>query len=245
MIDNPNEQLRESDMPAKAVSRRRGCLVCSSCLLLGIFLPVILFATLSIAIFYEEMFDPEGRCALFVKTDEMPNIMRELAGEWMIEPPDATLTWLWFPSASMKNWQQTKIVLNEDGTCEIHNLTLYMTDSRHYKYRPEWTNKTFTGTWESSPIGIGGKGLHGTRYARIDIFCNINFPNENSVAGNPHDLGHWMVIKEDSEEEYRLRMTPWDGDPFAVGGIILKRVSLPTEHLLPANDKSKEHIETQ
>ena len=84
-----------------------------------------------------------------VENDSIPNIMQELAGEWVVEKPG------FFPiggESGMENWQETRLVLKEDGTCEFHNVTLYMTSpNMPGKRRPELMRKTLIGTWESAP----------------------------------------------------------------------------------------------
>jgi hypothetical protein len=123
-------------------------------------------------------FHPTRTRASFVEDHEISNIIHELAGEWTIELPEPQLV---LSMSKMKGWRETRFILNEDGTCEIRNLTLYMEeesielqsltrfltrrpagdnrktgDIQRSEMRPELAGKVLLGTWESCPIGIAG-----------------------------------------------------------------------------------------
>ena len=161
--------------------------------------------------------------------------MQELAGEWKIELPARSLI---FPDG-MEGWQETKFVLNEDGTCEIHNLTLSMTNPYlNGKEYPEWTGRKLTGTWESIPRSVSGypEGskvwtekvyaaiiIHGeedhTIENRRNCWCSrhLIFWEKPEYKPGTEDNDYYcsgfiMVwkVKEDGKETYRLRMF---GDP--------------------------------
>ena len=68
----------------------------------------------------------------------------------------------------MENWQKTRLVLKEDGTCEFHNITLYLTNPYfREKQRPELTGKTLIGTWKSSPQDVHYSGGNEKTHAGI------------------------------------------------------------------------------
>ena len=160
VIDNPDEQLTESEMPPKTVSSFRpvqSCVLPCGCLLVSPLLLIILLCVLEF-ILAPTAFSPIRQTARFVEDHEIPNIMQELAGEWVIELPDTAYVF----QDGMKGWRETRFVLNEDGTCEIHNLTLAMTNPYcGYKRYPEWTKRKLAGIWESIPQRISGLSADG------------------------------------------------------------------------------------
>ena len=90
--------------------------------------------------------------------------MQELTGEWVVEPS-------FFPLGGhdgMEGWQKTRLVLKEDGTCEFHNLTLYLTNPNYPpRQRPELTGKTLLGTWKPSLQHVSYSGGDEKTYAGI------------------------------------------------------------------------------
>jgi hypothetical protein len=158
-------------------------------------------------------------------------LLHEFAGEWVIEVPYSGLI---EDHYMMNNWQQTRIVFSEDGTCEVHNLTLGMTDYTYfYKQRPEWTGRKLTGTWDAATFGFGqllhfkGEGFV-SEYNAAGIM--ISWDADDASTKELPDCPPFRVlviwkIKEGGEETYRLRI--WGGGSESVldaDGIILKRV---------------------
>ena len=249
-MDNCATQLTKSEMSPKAVSRFRlfqWCAFSCGCFLVSPLLLVIsLFAIFYLV--YPTAFSPIRRTATFVEDHEIPNIMQELSGEWVIELPDRPYVF----QDGMKGWRETRFVLNEDGTSEIHNLTLAMTNTYcGYKKYPQWTKRTLTGIWEPfsrsvfDPV-VGDKDyafiiIHGekdhTIENRLNCYCShellpLSIKTGQKEGDEDNDyycsgfLQVWKV-QENEKETYRLRLLEVPHYEF-IGtrtGIILKRVS--------------------
>ena len=150
---------QQEDAPMKSLGQRWRCCACLSgcgCCLASPLLIVLVLAILELLLY--------GRLEE-VENHTIPNILQELAGEWAVEPS-------FFPIGrnGMENWQKTRLVLKEDGTCEFHNITLYLTNPYYLgRQRPELTGKTLIGTWRSSPQNVSyGGGVNAT-YAGIRV----------------------------------------------------------------------------
>jgi len=221
-----DEQSKKSGMPTKAVFRPRGCIKsCMGCLLFGILFWVILHIVLFFAGLFHpwSVWHPTRYKYSLVETHEMSDILHELAGEWMIELPYyATIS-----SSDMNGWEQTRIVLNEDGTCELHNLPLSMLSwSYPYEHQPEWKGKMFPGYWRPCPQHVTGavnKNL-------VGFTIDWNFTKEEYIAnfhqeGKNYSLPLFLVwkIKEGRKETYRLKTSTDVEDMLSGDGIILKR----------------------
>ena len=231
-----DEQLAKSDTPPKMVSRFRwvllrimlpscGCLLAILLLIFSILVWGFLIDT--------SAYHPTRYRAIFVQDHEIPNIVQELAGEWMVELPTAPLIFY----AGMRGWRETRFILNEDGTCKIHNLTMSMATSRLYpeemwyllKEQPEWVGKTFSGTWKSVPLSVSGYP-EGSRLPTKKVYAAIAIYGEKNSTVKDADnyySGLLMVwkVKENGQVTYRLRMFNGN-DEFITDrdGIILKRV---------------------
>jgi hypothetical protein len=174
-----------------------------------------------------------------VENQDIPNIMQELAGEWAVEEYNNYRTF-----GNERDWRKTRLVLNEDGTCEFHNLTLDMTVpfSLENNHRPELTEKTLIGTWVSRPRHIGNANwnrvfaaiwvkVHATEehivkqaeesieksdWGVFDLYLSGKTERKHEVYA---DLG---VFKVNRTGEYRLYWIPPDLDmPI---GSVMKRV---------------------
>ena len=157
-MDDPEER---ENMSPKPVQRRWGCWACLSGCGCLIALPlIILFLAILDLILYGRIVD--------VENDSIPNIMQELAGEWIIEEERGFLRG---NPCDMENWQETKLVLKEDGTCEFHNVMLYMTNPYGLtkERRTELTRKTLVGTWMSIPRHVTYSNLTENVYAAIRV----------------------------------------------------------------------------
>jgi len=244
MRDNCDVHKTKSDCPPQTASRLRPFQCCFfSC---GFFLiaPALLVCSY-FAIDYllqPTAYSPIRFSYQFVRWDEIPDIMKELSGEWVIELPDTHFTF----QTGMEGWRETRFVLNEDGTCEIHNLTLAMTnpysDSKRY---PEWTKRKLSGTWEMVPFWndninfiIHGETEH-TVETRDHCYCSGAIKSyekieiKNGNAENDYYCSGFIQVwkvKENAKETYKLRML---GDPYYAveaeivcerTGIILKRM---------------------
>ena len=269
MIDNLGKQSTEAAMPPKATFRFRRYWVCCGCLLA---IPLLLIASIiifGILGFYLPAFHPTRLKASFVEDHEIQNIMQELAGEWIIELSDPSVP---VHLGEQKGWRETRFILNEDGTCEIRNLTLHMARKsiemqrltmtmdeikcinrkpsdllysesdiqrimRRLERRPELAGKVLTGTWKSHPQGVTGyvDGVklppEGKRYARIDIYVNVDTSIAHGNVELPTEdrwwLGYFMVwrVREWGKETYRLKVGEgMEVDCVERSGIIMKRV---------------------
>ena len=228
--DDLDEQSTKSEVPPKSVSRIHpfghvsfsccGCVIAVPLLLIFSFLVLVLIIDPS-------AFHPSRWRAKFVEVHEIPNIMQELAGEWVIELPSRSPIFndgLKEFNGGMQDWQKTRFVLNDDGTCVIHNLPVGMATSRLYpddyllKRQSEWAGKMFTGTWASATQSVSG-GVNG-EFAAIIIHGDKDDTVEDEYNYFSGILFVWKV-----KETYRLRL--FDGqDDFIMNknGIILKRV---------------------
>ena len=223
-FDNRNKQLVESGMPSKKMSRFR-CYLCCGCILL---LSAILLLAVLILILEPSFFHPMRYTFSYVESHEIPVPLRELAGEWVIELPNTPL----FFEGDMKGWKNTRLVLYEDGTCEIHNLTLRMTVSQYGMFeegpvRHDWTGKILKGFWQSSHYNVSRHnatgGLTHKSYVGIDIIGEKNIDRREEAKEKNIYAARFLVWKVN--ETYKLKMyeggIPSDNER---SGIILKRV---------------------
>ena len=146
--------------------------------------------------------------------------MNELAGTWTIELPESPL----FFDFGMVGWRETKFVLNANGSCEIYNLTLKMTNIRSAKKYPELTGKKLTGAWESSPVLCSG-AIKG-EFARIaiDVIVDDHVAQKLSID-TKYTVCVSLVWKVTDNKLTTYRLQVDGGDSIDVMyGIILKRV---------------------
>ena len=249
LTNHPDEQSNESVMPTKAVFRPRGCIKsCIGCLLFVILFWVILHLVLYFAGLFHpwSVWHPTRYKYSLVESHEMPNIL-ELAGEWVIELPHYAL--IEDPSG-MEGWEQTRIVLKEDWTCELHNVPLYMMLEWGYpsdQLQLEWKGRTFPGYWRPCPQHVTGA----VNKNFVGFTIDWNFTKEELLA-NFHREGKnyhspliliWK-IKENGKETYRLKIYNKDGieSMFKGDGVIFKRCEFPTD--VPSSENTESNAQT-
>ena len=210
-MENNNAQKVNSDISPKRYPgswlRYRFC-TCCGCVLLVPLLPIILIMAVVLCNQIVESFlvDFDFSTVRFVELHEIPDIKKELSGEWVILlPRDHDIWWLF--NTGMRGWRQTRFILNEDGTCEIHNLTLAMTNPymgfRTIRRYPEWTNRKIAGVWEVFHTGAGrdadGRAIripiiiiHGeterTLENRFNCYCSIRIPSWATGMDNRENI---------------------------------------------------------
>ena len=229
IMENTNERVTKSDWPPAQPDRFcpfLSCCVlpCGCCLaipLLFITLYVTLVLTNPVTWYKVEYVEPK----------DIPNVYQELAGEWILERVGIGL--------SNKGWRKTKFLLYEDGTCEIQNLILDLTnvsDSYPRQY-PELTGKTLTGTWKFRDDG---------RYLsnRIFLIICLNVDAHVDIAPDmPPETAHYYEIdtylsdatsyflgnftvwkvEQGGKESYRLKWCLFDSIDIDSYGPVLKR----------------------
>jgi len=167
-----------------------------------------------------------------VENQEIPNMLRDLAGVWVIELPETSPIY----EGKMMGWQKTRFVLNEDGTCEIHNLPLslavpiYNLWNYDQSEHPEYTEKKISGSWKSQPHNLSGFLSTGERYkksyAQFIIIESTYSTIEEAQVHNAY-VSWFMVWKVKGTYKLRLQIPYGEPDPYDPRGIILKRVDLP------------------
>ena len=233
MIDaemkNLDKQLTKSGMPPKVASRfLPNCCVllsCGGCLAIPLLLIISLCA-------YLLFIDPTIWYKFeFVNAEDIPNIHQKLAGEWVVERPYPVIL-----DEGNKGWKKTKILLKEDGTCEVQNLARSLTNASGFYPRryPELTEKTLTGTWKTCAwIRTDEQCIYIIICLSVDDHVNVapDMPPESakffcidkylSPEAN-FCLGTFSIleVEKGGSNPYRLRWCFWDESSTAP---ILKR----------------------
>jgi len=204
-LDNFDTQ--ESVISSKPVRRSWGC--CACLIGCGCAPPLMILILVILNLLYQLLF---GKI-VNIENDSIPNIMQELAGEWVVEKPG------FFPiggERGMENWQDTKLILKEDGTCELHNVTSYMTSPFMYQWRPELMRKTLIGTWESIPRHVSYSD--GTEKVYVVIRVRVYATEEHLI--------------EQAEKSY---VEPKDRPPFEDEFAISLGLTTEWQHEVAAN----------
>ena len=166
--EKSDERLSHPNMPPETSVQPRGCRRCCACIVI---LPLGIFVTMIAVTFVWSLIFPLRFWAENVEDHDIPNILQELAGEWGVDIHESTSAYY------EEDWKSTRLVLHEDGTCEFHNPTLYMTNPNFSeKRRPELTGKTLIGTWVSSPEHVSFGGGAEKVYAAIWVKVHATEP---------------------------------------------------------------------
>jgi hypothetical protein len=141
-------------------------------------------------------------------------------GEWIIESPHMEIAGGIKPE--LLGWQKNKIILHEDGKCEMENPLLGMfaylppeicDDIRVSKYTK------ITGTWRLETSNT-------TMYA-FGVFLTLHFPDLKNDKSNETPIRGFKVIDTNSASilnRYKLFWHFHDGEYTSDIGIFFKRV---------------------